>query len=169
MSNKENTRYIYIRSTKERIPCTQEEFNNYYHDINIFRIRQQRHGMCVCPASKRLDCDMDCATCPFRRAGAFLSLNKIVEDEEGNEIEWGDLFEDPSARFDEVCAEVSELQEMLGRLSNLMPEAIQIGELRLQGRSDLEIARQIGIPNTTFLSRIKKIKETLKKEFPKFF
>ncbi len=169
MSNKENTRYIYIRSTKERIPCTQEEFDNYYHEIDLYRQRQQYRGMCVCPASKRLDCDMDCATCPFRRAGAFLSLNKTVEDEDGNEIEWGDLMEDSSARFDETYAEVEELQEMLGRLSHLMPEAIQIGELRLQGCSDLEIARRIGIPNTTFLSRIKKVKETLKKEFPKFF
>ena len=57
MTNNENQYTIYIRSTKESIPVSKEEFDAYYHDINIYRIRQQRHGRCVCPASKRLTCD----------------------------------------------------------------------------------------------------------------
>ena len=73
MKNNDNQYYIYIRSTKERIPCTEEEFHNYYRDISVFRRKQQRHGRCVCPENKRLDCDMDCASCPFRRAGDGLS------------------------------------------------------------------------------------------------
>jgi len=44
MSNNENQYYIYLRSTKERIPCTKEEFELYYRDINAFRKKQQRHG-----------------------------------------------------------------------------------------------------------------------------
>ena len=67
MTNNEIQYTIYIRSTKESIPVSKEEFDAYYHDINIYRIRQQRHGRCVCPASKRLTCDMDCLTCPFHR------------------------------------------------------------------------------------------------------
>ena len=69
-----NQYYIYLRSTRERIPCTEQEFHDYYRDIDAFRRKQQRHGRCVCPAVKRLDCDMDCATCPFSRAGDTLSL-----------------------------------------------------------------------------------------------
>ena len=69
MTNNEIQYTIYIRSTKESIPVSKEEFDAYYHDINIYRIRQQRHGRCVCPASKRLTCDMDCLTCPFHRMG----------------------------------------------------------------------------------------------------
>ena len=67
MTNNDNQYTIYIRSTKESIPVSKEEFDAYYHDINIYRIRQQRHGRCVCSASKRLTCDMDCLTCPFHR------------------------------------------------------------------------------------------------------
>lgn len=169
MKSKENTRYIYIRSTKERVPVTEKVFHDYYREINTFRKNQQRHRMCVCPASKRLDCDMDCATCPFRRAGAFLSLNKTVEDEDGNEVEWGDLFEDPSARFDEVIADSEQLQQLLHRLSELMPEAIEVGNLRLQGLSDRQIAKRLGVLHTTLDYRMKKLKAQMQKEFPEIF
>ena len=47
MTTNEKQYYIYIRSTKERIPCTEEEFHNYYHDIDLFRQRQQYHKQCV--------------------------------------------------------------------------------------------------------------------------
>ena len=65
MTNQDNQHYIYLRSTRERIPCTEQEFHDYYRDINAYRQKQQYHGKCVCPERKRLDCDMDCATCPF--------------------------------------------------------------------------------------------------------
>ena len=90
MTKKDKQYTIYIRSTKESIPVCKEEFNAYYHDINIYRIRQQRHGRCVCPASKRLTCDMDCLTCPFHRMGDMRSLNYTETDNEGNETAWVD-------------------------------------------------------------------------------
>lgn len=85
MTKKDKQYTIYIRSTKESIPVNKEEFDAYYHDINIYRIRQQRHGRCVCPASKRLTCDMDCLTCPFHRMGDMRSLDYTETDDEGNE------------------------------------------------------------------------------------
>ncbi len=36
MSSNDKQYYIYLRSTKERVPCTKEEFDNYYRDINAF-------------------------------------------------------------------------------------------------------------------------------------
>lgn len=90
MSKKDKQYTIYIRSTKESIPVNKEEFDAYYHDINIYRIRQQRHGRCVCPASKRLTCDMDCLTCPFHRMGDTRSLDYTETDDEGNETAWVD-------------------------------------------------------------------------------
>ena len=50
-----------------------------------------------------------------------------------------------------------------------MPEAADIGKLRMQGLSDEAIAKSIGIPRTTFLSRIKAAKKQLEKEYPDFF
>lgn len=62
--------FIRIHSFNEKderittlVPVTENEFSNYYREIDSFRKKQQRHGGCVCPANKRLDCDMDCFNC----------------------------------------------------------------------------------------------------------
>lgn len=90
MKSTDNQHYIYLRSTRERIPCTEQEFHDYYCDIDAFRKKQQRHGRCVCPATKRLNCEMDCVTCPFSRAGDTLSLDYTTTNDEGDERPWLD-------------------------------------------------------------------------------
>mgnify|MGYP001122774993 CR=1 FL=1 len=61
------------------------------------------------------------------------------------------------------------MDHLFKRLADMMPEAENIGKLRLQGLSDEAIAKKIGIPRTTFLSRIKAAKKQLEKEYPDFF
>ena len=125
MTNNENQYTIYIRSTKESIPVSKEEFDAYYHDINIYRIRQQRHGRCVCPASKRLTCDMDCLTCPFHRMGDMRSLDYTETDDEGNETAWVDEIPDDSPLLEDIIIEASEMKTLYARLTELMPEAVK--------------------------------------------
>ena len=169
MTNNENQYTIYIRSTKESIPVSKEEFDAYYHDINIYRIRQQRHGRCVCPANKRLTCDMDCLTCPFHRMGDMRSLDYTQTDDEGNESAWADEIPDDSPLLEEIIANASEMKALYARLLELMPEAIEIGELRLTGMSDREISKEIGIAKSTFEGRISRVKKILESEFPGSF
>ena len=76
---------IYIKGSKSWVDVNKEFYTNYYLDINSYRKRQQEHGRCVCPASKRYLCDMDCMTCPYAKAGDQLSLDNTVSDGEGNE------------------------------------------------------------------------------------
>ena len=136
MTNNENQYTIYIRSTKESIPVSKEEFDAYYHDINIYRIRQQRHGRCVCPAHTRLTCDMDCLTCPFHRMGDMRSLHYTETDDEGNETAWVDEIPDDSPLLEDIIIEASEMKALYARLTELMPEAIKIGEMRPEGLSE---------------------------------
>ena len=74
---------IYLKSIKEWVDVNKEFYTNFYRDINAYRKRQQEHGRCVCPASKRYLCDMDCMTCPYAKAGDQLSLDNTVSDGEG--------------------------------------------------------------------------------------
>ena len=60
MTNQDNQYSIYLRSTKQRITCTKQQFDDYYREIDNFRRKQQRHGRCICLPSKQLMCDMDC-------------------------------------------------------------------------------------------------------------
>ena len=163
MIKKDKQYTIYIRSTKESIPVNKEEFDAYYHDINIYRIRQQRHGRCVCPASKRLTCDMDCLTCPFHRMGDTRSLDYTETDDEGNETAWVDEIPDDSPLLEDIIIEASEMKALYARLTDLMPEAIKIGELRLEGLSEDAIGERIGIGRKTFAYRLKKSKPSSKK------
>ena len=168
MTINDNQYHIYLRSTKERIPCTKEEFDNYYHDIDLFRQKQQYHGLCVCPQRKRLDCDMDCATCPFRRTGT-LSLDDTIKDEDGEETAWLNTIPDDAPLFADILADQEHVGELFKRLNEIMPLALEIGRLRLQGMSDTDTATEIGVHRNTFASRIKKAESILKKEFPDLF
>ena len=169
MQTNDKQHYIYSRSTRERIYVTQQEFEDYYRGINTYRKAQQRSGNCVCPEHKRLDCDMDCLTCPHYRRGNHLSLDYTEIDEDGNEKAWIDDLVDPSTPIDEIVADTVELQRLFKRLEEVMPQAIEIGRLRLQGMSEDAIAAQIGTGRKTYAYRLKKAAEILKTEFPEFF
>lgn len=168
MQNNDKQYYIYLRSTRERIPCTEKEFHAYYHDIDLFRQKQQYRKQCVCPQKKWLECDMDCQTCPFRRNDVF-SLDKPLETAEGEEMSLLDSIPDESPLTSEIIANKDHLDRLFRRLNEIMPQAIDIGRLREKGLSDTAIAGEIGIPRKTFTDRIQKARTILKKEFPEFF
>lgn len=123
----------------------------------------------VCPASKRLTCDMDCLTCPFHRMGDMRSLDYTETDDEGNETAWVDEIPDDSPLLEDIVIEASEMKALYARLTDLMPEAIKIGELRLEGLTEDAIGERIGIGRKTFSYRLKKVKAVLEKEFPDIF
>ena len=112
---------------------------------------------------------MDCATCPFRRAGDTRSLDYTITDEDGNEKAWVDMLPDSAPLIDDLIANASEFNSVLGRLLEIMPEAIEIGRLRLAGLPDVEISKRLCIKNTTMFYRLKRAKELLSKEFPEIF
>lgn len=160
---------IYIRSTDQHIPVSKETFDSFYKDINVYRRRMQRNGECACPQNKRLFCDTDCDNCPFRVTPDTLSLDHTVSDKDGNEVSWLESLPDFTSIPENIVTEAAEMQRLYTRLAELMPEAVEIGRLRLKGLTDTAIAKEIGIVNTTFLSRLKKVKKTLAEEFPEFF
>ena len=80
-----------------------------------------------------------------------------------------DAITDDSITVSELATDRIVLEQLFKRLAELMPEAESIGKLRMQGLSDEAIAKVIGIPRTTVLSRIKAAKKVLEQEYPDFF
>lgn len=169
MSNNEKQYTIFYRSTGESIPVSKEMFDIYYHDIDNYRRKQQRHGRCVCPKSQQLTCDMDCLTCPFHRQGDLRSLDSTRSDDEGNEIALIDEIADDAPLIDEVISDAEQFKAIYKRLAELMPEAITIGQLRIEGLSEDAIGERIGVGRKTYAYRLNKVKAVLEKEFPEFF
>ena len=80
-----------------------------------------------------------------------------------------DVISDGSPLFADIVADVEQMQILLDRIREIMPEAIRMGELRLQGQSDAVIAKALGIPRTTLLSRLKKLRKALDAEVSDIF
>ena len=62
-----------------------------------------------------------------------------------------------------------QFNQILARINDLMPQAIQIGHLRQLGYTEEAIAAEVGVGRKTYAYRLKKLKATLEKEFPDFF
>ena len=177
MTNQDKQYYIYLRSAdpdNRRVPCTKQQFDDYYRDINAYRRTQMNRGRCVCPRSKWLACDMDCFTCSYHTSGDLGSLDDNYTDEEGNETQWLDRLQEKSPdlqtlHLDDQVSDALYMREILKRLCEIMPQAIEIGRLRQAGNTDVAISEKIGVKNTTFISRLKKVQKILQEEFPEFF
>ncbi len=121
------------------------------------------------PSKKRLTCDMDGLTClSFHRMGDTRSLDYTETDDEGNETAWVDEIPDDSPLLEDIIIEASEMKALYARLTDLMPEAIKIGELRrgvIRGchrRTHWDRQKDLRL-------QIKKVKAVLEKEFPDIF
>lgn len=170
MQNKENqSKHIYLKATRKWVEVSDEHYKDHTRYYGAFRKRHQAHGQCVCPKNKFWLCDGDCSNCEFCRAGDMLSLDHTIENSDGNTCSPLDMLENPTPTIESVICDKAELDQLFEYLNALMPEAVQIGQLRQDGMSDESIAKIIGIKRTTFLSRLNKAKAQLAKEYPDLF
>ena len=161
MSNQENQnqpteRKIYLKDLHQWVPVSKTDFDNYYRDVNAYRRRQQEHGRCVCPASKRYLCDMDCCTCRFHKAGDELSLDHTVIDKDGKEKNWLDDLPDDGPSAQSILEERELLDSLKCKLDELDPDGRRICELLLQEKSEREIASIMGISRQSTINYKKK-------------
>ncbi len=156
------------RTWREIEPKAYAEYMKY---CCAFRKRQRLHGCCNCTKRMWWLCDTDCPNCEFQCEGnETLSLEaSSFVDEYGNECSLEECTADQSELVENLFCDADELQHLLRRLEELMPEALQIGRLRESGMADAAIADKVGIKRTTINSRLKKVKEILSQEFPDWF
>lgn len=165
-NNVNNVKRIFDKQTKSWFEVSPEEYKKFDTWRTNLRKREQYHGRCMCPRNKWWLCDGMCDDCEFHAAGDILSLDMPISNEDGDEISLMDTLVDPSPLIEDVICDKAELDQLFSRLQELMPEAIQIGQLRQEGKTDEAISEIIGIARTTFRSRLTKAKEQLAKEFP---
>lgn len=164
-NNVNQSKRIYDKTTKQWYEIPEDQYREYDRWRTALRKRMPYRGECFCPRSKWWLCDGNCLDCEFRN-NTTVSLDDPLPDGEGT---LADYVADDSPLIEEVLSEKAELDQLFARLQELMPEAKRIGELREEDLSDEAIADIIGIKRTTFLSRLKKAKEKLAKEFPDWF
>lgn len=161
--NQPSERAIYLKNLHQWVPVSKTDYDDYYRDINAYRRRQQEHGRCVCPASKRYLCDMDCCNCRYRKGGDELSLDYTIADEDGNEKSWLDDLPDDGPSAQSILEERELLDALMRKLNELEPDGRRICELLLQEKSEREIAAIMGISQQSTINyKKRKAFETLR-------
>ncbi|MDU6265091.1 MAG: hypothetical protein E6600_11385 [Anaerocolumna aminovalerica] len=141
MPNNENKeRKIYIRSTKQWVPVTEEIYREYYRPIWRLQKEAQKNCQCLCPKSKLWICDSDCAICEYRAAGNTISLDAPMENADGDGFSLIDTIEDPTSNFSDILVDRLLLKQLLDELSDRDPEGKRICELIMEGSSKTEMA-----------------------------
>lgn len=164
---KNSSEKIYVMVGREKVEVSIEVKKAYENMQDGTRIRQHRRGECSCPFSKGYTCTTDCTTCKFR-IFKDIYFDGICSDEDE---EFGDEFLFLQTRndyiaFDEKYANREECKEILKRVYELMPELIEVGNLRLSGYTNSKVAEMLGTKRSTLDSRIAKVYNIIKKEFP---
>ena len=169
MKTNVNGKRIYDKQTKTWFEVTPEQYAEFDQWRTNKRKREQYHGRCMCPRNKWWLCDGLCDDCEFHAPGDMLSLDKPVSNDDGDEVTLLDTLVDPAPSIESILCDKAELDQLIARLNELMPEAKEIGKLRQKGLTDEAIAEVIGIKRTTFRSRLEKVKKQLASEYPDHF
>jgi len=157
-----STRFIYDPRTRQKFPCTEEQFKAFYDEAGRIRKREQYHKRCMCPKSKIWTCDGDCVGCEFHAAGDTLSLD-AANTEDGENLYDTELTEQVS--MEDVIATRMLLEQLFDRLRELDPEADTIIEMWMNDDkvSDRAIAERLGRPQRTFADQMKRYRTELRK------
>ena len=153
---------VYIHSTKEWVTVTEDVYRAYYRDIWATRNRAQSHGQCMCPKSKTWLCNGDCLACEFRAAGDNLSLDYTIEDDEGNEKSWSEDLRDDGPDVQTITEERDLMNALRQTLKELDPDSRRICELIMTGKSERDIASELGISRNTYTYRRDKVLRILR-------
>ena len=153
------TKYIYINAAKEKFYVTEEEYKEFYREVDAKRKREQYHHRCVCTKEFIWKCDGDCDICEFHRSGDMYSLDYKNDDGEGL---MDKMAEDKVMEV--LIADSMLLESLIQKLCELDPDGAKMIEIWKENpkASDREIARQLGRKQRTFANHMKKMREILK-------
>ena len=157
------SKYFAMRNPDNHSQVTLIEVDNPELQKEADRIRKkaQYHGECACPRRYIWKCDGDCDLCDYCVREQLLSLDMEIENH-------GNHFTD-DASTEEILMDKLLFAKLLARLEVLMPEAIEVGRLILDGESERSSLERLGMTRSTYRSRLKKVKKQLSDEFGKVF
>ncbi|ABZ85440.1 hypothetical protein HM1_2931 [Heliomicrobium modesticaldum Ice1] len=152
----------YIPIDGQQITVTEESYRAYKRPAWAERKRKEREKRCVISNGKGgiKRCTGDCSKCEKQRTGSILSLDSLTE-ESGFE---------PSDPIDiaELIADKLLFEELYAALEELDPDNRRIMELFSIGKSEREIAAEIGLSQKAVNKRKNKLFAQLRQRLKDF-
>lgn len=153
--NQQTNRYIEIDG--EQIPVTEEVYLAYKRPAWAEHKRKEREKRCRDGSGNR--CTGDCSRCDKKRTGSALSLDKFTD--EGFNVP-------ASFELDELVADKLLLEQLYIALDELDPDNRKIMELFGLGKSEREIAAEIGLSQKAVNKRKAKLFAKLREQLKNF-
>ena len=155
---------LYDRNLRCWVQYTEEAFLELRKKRNNERKKAIKEQRCTCSFENDWYCNGVCEGCMYQKTrevsiyepvkkDSTLTLEECITDDIDPEKGW---------------VECMDLKTILSRLDELMPEAREIGRLRMQGKTEIEISKILGIPRATIYTRIKTAYKKLRNEFEDF-
>ncbi|HAS04572.1 MAG TPA: sigma-70 family RNA polymerase sigma factor [Dehalococcoidia bacterium] len=145
-ANQQTITQRYIAIDGQQIPVTEEVYRAYKRPLWAEHKRKEREKRCYDKNGNR--CTADCSKCDKQRTGSILSLDKFTE--EGFEV--ADHLD-----LAELVASKLLLEELYKVLEELDPDNRRIMELFSKGKSEREIATDIGLSQKAVNKRKSKL------------
>ena len=141
---------------------TEEVYRAYKQPLWAEHKRKEREKRCMVSNGKggTKRCTGDCSLCDKQRTGTILSLDYSAE-------EYGLEPSDP-VDIEEIIAEKQLLEELLSALEELDPDNRRIMELFANGKSERDIAADIGLSQKAVNKRKTKLFAQLKDRLKDF-
>lgn len=166
MSSRKEQRFFPVRLNPDDVhditlqPVSEEEYFALYRPIWCKRKALQKSGQCLCRRKYLWKCDGQCDLCEFRAAVDELSLDLDLERN-------GDHHAAPGADPAAIYADQQILRQLLKRLEDLCPDALEVGGLMTDGdgMSQRDALEQLGLKRSTYRSRVQKAEEILCREY----
>lgn len=164
--NQSQKKYYPVRKNPNKpwevtlVEITEEQYRSIYHEIWATRKREQEHGRCMCPKRYLWKCDGICSECEYHAPGDILSTNVPSPDGKGNMY---DYIPDQKQVIEELILDRDLLNRLINRFRELDFDTDQIIDLKLDGHSELDIARILGRNENTINYHMKRIREKLRK------
>lgn len=150
MTKDQDFQQHYIPIGDQQIPVTEEVYQAYKRPIWAEHKSKEREKRCIISngrgGTKR--CMEDCSKCTKNRTGTVLSLDKFNED--GFEVA-------DSVDIADFVADKLILEELFAALDELDPDNRRIMELFGIGKSEREIAADIGLSQKAINKRKTKV------------
>lgn len=153
-------RKLYYRELGCWLASKEEAYLEIRRERQRTYYRMHKEGRCYCAKRQLWQCDGMCDTCRFYKRGEMLFSE--LSAEEGNE-DYLDVISDGGAAA-RRCEERLCCEEILQQIAEAMPEMIEYGRMKLDGKTDEEIAAVLGITRMTIYRRIRKLKSIIEAE-----
>ena len=148
MQNNDKKYFIPVDGTP--IEVSEEVYRAYYQPIWNTRYHAQKNGECRCTKAQLWKCDGVCPGCLFYAAGKKVSINTPIGGEE-------------SIRMDKEL-----LDTLYDELNRLDPDGRRICELIMQGKTEREIAADMGKRQSTINYQKNKVFSILREALKDF-